>query len=46
MLRTKRLILRRGQADDFDDMFAIYSNVDAMRYWSIPPHRTPSETAQ
>ena len=46
MLRTKRPILRCGQADDLDDMFAIYSNVDVMRYWSTPPHRTPSETAQ
>lgn len=46
MLRTKRLILRCGQADDLDDMFAIYSNVDAMRYWSTLPHCTPNETAQ
>lgn len=38
MLQTKRLTLRGPHKHDLDDMFAIFSNRQAMRYWSTPPH--------
>ena len=38
MIRTERLLLRPVEDSDLDDLFAIYSNPEAMRYWSRPPH--------
>ncbi len=38
MLSTERLILRAAKPDDLDDLHAIYSDPQAMRYWSTPPH--------
>ena len=46
MLKTKRLILRGARADDLMDLFAVYGDPRAMRYWSTPPHPGPSTTAQ
>lgn len=46
MLKTDRLILRGPRESDLADMFAIYSNADAMKYWSTPPHETPDVTAE
>jgi RimJ/RimL family protein N-acetyltransferase len=36
-IKTNRLLLRWIAADDVDDFFAIYSNPEVMRYWSMPP---------
>ena len=36
-LDTDRLTLRWITADDVDDFYAVYSNVEVMRYWSTPP---------
>lgn len=44
MLRTRRLILREARQGDLDDLFAIYSDPRAMRYWSTPPHPDASVT--
>ena len=38
ILRTPRLTLRRARPDELDDLFAIMSDPDAMRYWSTLPH--------
>ena len=46
MLETKRLLLRGPRADDLEDMFALYSDPRAMRYWSTPPHETPDVTRE
>lgn len=39
MLITERLTLRGPEADDLDDMFAIFSNRCAMRDWYTPPNK-------
>ncbi len=44
MLKTKRLILRAARPDDLDDLFAIYSDPRAMRYWSTAPHHDKATT--
>ena len=36
-LRTARLVLRRLTQEDLDALFAIFSNLEVMRYWSTPP---------
>lgn len=46
MLTTKRLILRAARQSDLMDLFAIYSDARAMRYWSTPPHDTPARTQE
>lgn len=43
-LHTKRLILRGARQADLDDLFAIYSNPQSMRYWSTAPHTSPDQT--
>ena len=45
-LRTQRLILRAARQTDLDDLFAIYSNPDAMRYWSTAPHESRDVTQE
>lgn len=37
-LVTDRLVLRRARAEDLDDLFAMLSRPEAMRYWSTPEH--------
>lgn len=37
-IRTKRLLLRRAGWGDLDDIHAVMSSSDAMRYWSRLPH--------
>ena len=37
-LRTARLLLRRAKTSDLHDLFAIFHDARAMRYWSTPPH--------
>ncbi len=44
MLKTERLTLRAARPDDLDDLFAIYSDRRAMRYWSTPPHPDKTTT--
>ena len=46
MLNTKRLILRAAQRSDLDDLFAVYSDPRAMRFWSTPPHSSPEQTQE
>jgi RimJ/RimL family protein N-acetyltransferase len=36
-ISTSRLTLRWITNEDVDDLFAIFSNVEVMRYWSTPP---------
>ncbi len=37
-LVTKRLVLRKARIADLDDLHAVYSDPQVMRYWSTPPH--------
>jgi ribosomal-protein-alanine N-acetyltransferase len=43
-IRTRRLLLRRARADDFAALHAVFSDAEAMRYWSRPPHDDIAET--
>ncbi|MEL6840250.1 MAG: GNAT family N-acetyltransferase [Pseudomonadota bacterium] len=45
-LHTKRLVLRAAKQDDLHDLFAIFSDPRAMRYWSTAPHDTPERTQE
>src|SRR5436190_22371449 len=36
-INTSRLSLRRIRTEDVDDFYAVYSNLEVMRYWSTPP---------
>ncbi len=44
MLKTERLILRPARQSDLSDLFAIYGNADAMKYWSTAPHASAEVT--
>lgn len=44
MIRTARLVLRRAQASDLEDLHAVFARPEAMRYWSRPPYETEEET--
>lgn len=37
VIRTERLVLRRYRLEDVDAFFAMFSNPEAMRYWSTLP---------
>lgn len=43
-IRTERLLLRRATMADLDDIHAVLSDSEAMRYWSTPPHQDISES--
>ena len=43
-IRTERLLLRRARHGDLDDIHAVLSDPNAMRYWSTPPHATIEES--
>ena len=43
-IRTPRLLLRRARLDDLPDLFAVFSDARAMRYWDTPPHTDPALT--
>ncbi len=45
-LHTQRLILRAARQDDLDDLFAIFSDPQAMAYWSTAPHDSPAHTQE
>lgn len=44
MIRTTRLVLRRATWDDLAAVHRLFSNPQAMRYWSRPEHATLDET--
>ena len=44
MIRTTRLVLRRASWDDLAAVHRLFSNPQAMRYWSRPEHATLDET--
>lgn len=37
-ITTKHLLLRPMRASELEGLFAVYSNPDAMKYWSTLPH--------
>ncbi|WP_341365857.1 GNAT family N-acetyltransferase [Yoonia sp. BS5-3] len=45
-LVTDRLILRAARQSDLQDLFAIYSDRRAMKYWSTAPHESPERTQE
>ncbi|MFA8442579.1 GNAT family N-acetyltransferase [Yoonia sp.] len=45
-LVTERLILRAAKQCDLMDLYAIFSDPRAMRYWSTPPHDSPARTQE
>ncbi len=45
-IETQRLILRPARVDDADDLHAIFTRPEAMRYWSRPPHESLAETRE
>jgi [ribosomal protein S5]-alanine N-acetyltransferase len=44
MLKTARLTLRRARMEDAADLFAVFSQPQAMRYWSTPAHTDLAQT--
>jgi RimJ/RimL family protein N-acetyltransferase len=46
VLRTPRLLLRRAKSSDLEDLHAVLSDDEAMRFWSTPPHRSLETTRQ
>ena len=44
MFTTERLILRLPRASDLEDIHALFSDDEALTYWSFGRHRTPEET--
>lgn len=45
-IQTERLLLRPARATDQDQLHAVFSNAEAMRYWSTLPHTDISQTAE
>jgi [ribosomal protein S5]-alanine N-acetyltransferase len=43
-IRTARLTLRRARIEDLDDIHAVLSNKEAMRFWSRLPHASLEES--
>jgi ribosomal-protein-alanine N-acetyltransferase len=46
LLVTPRLRLRALDADDATALFRVFSDDEAMRFWSTPPHASPAATAE
>ncbi|MFK7838293.1 MAG: GNAT family N-acetyltransferase [Sulfitobacter sp.] len=46
VLKTERLILRPFEVGDVDELFAVFSNAEAMTFWSTPPHADRDQTAK
>ncbi|GAB4197570.1 MAG: GNAT family N-acetyltransferase [Wenzhouxiangellaceae bacterium] len=44
-LQSERLVLRWPLATDQDELYAIFSNPEAMRYWSCPPYADRQQAA-
>lgn len=45
-LTSERLVLRAAEDQDLPDLFAIFSDAKAMRYWSDLPHKSENETKE
>ena len=45
-LAGERIVLRPLRNDDLDDLFAIYSDREVMRFWSSPAHKSREQTGQ
>lgn len=45
-IETARLTLRPAREGDLDDMHAVLSSPQAMRWWSTPPHETAEQTRE
>ena len=45
-IATARLRLRPMRRDDTEGLFLVFSDAQAMRYWSSPPHGSPLLTAE
>ena len=45
VIETARLRLRRARMSDLADLFAVFSDPRAMRYWDTPPHEDIARTA-
>lgn len=45
-LSGERVVLRALRDDDVDDLFAIYSDREVMRFWSSPAHESREQTAE
>ncbi|WP_374347133.1 GNAT family N-acetyltransferase [Chitinimonas sp.] len=45
-LRTERLLLRPMRPSDADDLFAVFSDPEVMRYWSTPPWTSREQAEQ
>jgi [ribosomal protein S5]-alanine N-acetyltransferase len=43
-ITTGRLTLRRARIEDLDEIHAVLSNKEAMRFWSTLPHTTVEES--
>lgn len=43
-IATERLLLRPLSVDDAPDLFAVYADVETMRYWPTRPHMTLADT--
>lgn len=46
VLRIGQLLLRAAEPGDLHDLHAIFSNADAMRYWSTAPHESLARTQE
>lgn len=44
MITTERLILRRARMEDLDDLHAVFSHPEAMRYWDSLPFENIEQT--
>ena len=44
MIETPRLRLRRARIEDADDLYRVFADPAAMRYWDSPPHDDPART--
>jgi RimJ/RimL family protein N-acetyltransferase len=45
-IRTERLLLRAARPEDLEDMHAVLSNREAMRFWSTEPHTDVEQTRE
>jgi ribosomal-protein-alanine N-acetyltransferase len=46
VLETERLRLRGLRIDDVDPLHVVFADPETMRWWSSPPHESPTVTAE
>ncbi len=46
ILKTKRLVLRPFRLEDAPELFEVFGNKEAMKYWSTLPHASLAETEE